>query len=181
MTTEYGRAQDQHGQPASYRQPPYGQPPYSQAQYGQLRASDQDRERVTSVLQAACAEGRLSQQEYDDRLGLALTAQVHGQLDALVADLVPRPAARGTNALAIASLACGAGQAIFGPLPTIPAVVMGHMARRQIRQTGEDGDGLALAGLILGYAGLALLVIGLAVIVLFAAAIVHVGSSVGGG
>ena len=107
MTTEYGRAQGQHGQPATYGQSPYGQPPYSPAPYGQLRASDQDRERVTSLLQTACAEGRLTQQEYDDRLGLALTAQLHGQLDALVADLVPRPAQRGTNALAIASLACG--------------------------------------------------------------------------
>ena len=65
MTTEYGRAQGQHGQPATYGQSPYGQPPYSPAPYGQLRASDQDRERVTSLLQTACAEGRLTQQEYE--------------------------------------------------------------------------------------------------------------------
>jgi hypothetical protein len=31
------------------------------------------------------------------------------------------------------------------------AIVCGHIARRQIRTTGEQGDGLALAGLILGY------------------------------
>ncbi|RIX30370.1 DUF4190 domain-containing protein [Amnibacterium setariae] len=30
-------------------------------------------------------------------------------------------------------------------------IVCGHIARRQIRSTGEQGDGLALAGLILGY------------------------------
>lgn len=30
-------------------------------------------------------------------------------------------------------------------------IVCGHIARRQIRTSGEQGDGLALAGLILGY------------------------------
>jgi hypothetical protein len=29
--------------------------------------------------------------------------------------------------------------------------VLGHIAKRQIRQTGEDGDGLATAGLWIGY------------------------------
>lgn len=30
-------------------------------------------------------------------------------------------------------------------------IVCGHIARGQLRSTGEQGDGLALAGLILGY------------------------------
>ena len=40
------------------------------------------------------------------------------------------------------------------------------MARRQIRRTGEKGNGLALAGLILGYIGSAafLLVVGVVII-----------------
>ena len=29
--------------------------------------------------------------------------------------------------------------------------VLGHMARKQIRETGEEGDGLALAGIIVGW------------------------------
>jgi hypothetical protein len=153
MTTEYGQTREgQYGRPA----------PYGQAPYGQMRASDQDRERVTGLLQAAYAQGRLDQQEYDERLGLALTAQVHAQLDAVVADLVPPPArlmSRGTNSLAIASLACGAGQVLVGPLSAIPAVVLGHMARRQISETGEEGAGLALAGLVLGYIGVAMIVL----------------------
>jgi Domain of unknown function (DUF4190)/Domain of unknown function (DUF1707) len=159
MTTEYGQApESQYGRPAAY----------AQTGYGHLRASDQDRERATSVLQAAYAQGRLTQQEYDDRLGLVLTAQVHSQLDALVVDLVPPPARQGTNALAVASLACGAGQVFAGPLSGIPAIVFGHMARRQIRQTGEDGASLATAGLALGYVG-----VGLAVLaaVIFAAVV----------
>ena len=37
--------------------------------------------------------------------------------------------------------------------------VLGHNARRQIRQTGEEGEGMALAGIIIGWAitGLALI------------------------
>jgi hypothetical protein len=55
-----------------------------------------------------------------------------------------------TNALAIASLACSLG----GLLTCVSApvgVVLGHIARRQIRQTGEQGEGLATAGLWVGY------------------------------
>jgi hypothetical protein len=69
-----------------------------------------------------------------------------------------------TNAFAIASLACGLAQFMFGPLATIPAIVFGHLARGQIKRTGEQGAGLALAGLILGWAAVILgivLVLGL--------------------
>jgi len=31
------------------------------------------------------------------------------------------------------------------------AVVLGHIARGQIRRTGESGGGMAMAGLVLGY------------------------------
>jgi hypothetical protein len=57
---------------------------------------------------------------------------------------------RTTNGLAIASLVCSL--AGFITCVSAPAgVVLGHIARRQIRQTGEQGDGLALAGLWIGY------------------------------
>jgi hypothetical protein len=35
---------------------------------------------------------------------------------------------------------------VFAPA----GLVLGIVARRQIRQTGEEGDGLALAGIIIG-------------------------------
>jgi len=47
------------------------------------------------------------------------------------------------------------------------AVVTGHIARRQIRRTGEQGAGFALAGLILGYIGLALMALGIAGFAIF--------------
>jgi len=55
-----------------------------------------------------------------------------------------------TNPMAIASLACSLG----GLLTCISApvgVVLGHIAKRQIRETGEQGDGMATAGLWVGY------------------------------
>jgi hypothetical protein len=109
----------------------------------------------------AYSEGRLSKGEYEGRLENAFSAGTYADLDQIVTDL---PAARGAasapavpqvarvNGLAIASLACGLAQFMFGPLATIPAIVLGHVARHQIRRTGEQGAGLALAGLILGWA-----------------------------
>jgi phosphotransferase system glucose/maltose/N-acetylglucosamine-specific IIC component len=51
---------------------------------------------------------------------------------------------RRTNTMAILALVLAFVVAPAG-------IVLGHIARSQIRRTGEDGDGLALAGLIIGY------------------------------
>jgi Domain of unknown function (DUF4190) len=88
----------------------------------------------------------------------------------------PYPAQK-TNSLAVAALVCGIVQFFgFWLLGTIPAIVFGHMARNQIRQRNEQGAGLALAGLILGYVGVALSVI-LVIIIIIAA--VHSSQSTG--
>src|SRR5258708_36402643 len=87
------------------------------------------------------------------------------------------PVARPTNGLAIAALVCGIAQFAVG-VTFIPAIICGHMARRQIRETGEGGDGMALAGLILGYVGGVLLIVGVvAFALLFAVAARHVDVS----
>jgi hypothetical protein len=64
-----------------------------------------------------------------------------------------------TSGLAVASLVLGIAQLLVGIFAGIPAIITGHLARNRIRQTGEKGAGLALAGLILGYIGVALTVI----------------------
>src|ERR1700723_3055563 len=79
----------------------------------------------------------------------------------------PYPPALPTNGLAIASLVCGVGTFVIG-LSFIPAIICGHIARGQIRRTGEQGGGLALAGLILGYVGGALFIVLVAVLVIIA-------------
>ena len=46
--------------------------------------------------------------------------------------------------MAIASLVCAF---LFAPL----GIVFGHLSLSQIRRSGEDGRGLAIAGLVIGY------------------------------
>ena len=149
---------------------------------GQMRAADADRDRAVSFLTTAYTEGRLSKDEYDTRLETALSARTYADLDQVVTDLpgarIPpvRPRVVGTNGLAVASLACGLAQFMFGPLPTIPAIVLGHMARHQIKRTGEQGAGMALAGLLLGGAAVILGIIAIAG--LTAVAVAHTGHAV---
>jgi hypothetical protein len=71
---------------------------------------------------------------------------------------------RRTNSLAIAALCCGIAQVIAGPLTGIPAIILGYVSMGQIRQTGEDGRGMAITGIVLGIAGLLLTVL---VIIIF--------------
>jgi hypothetical protein len=82
----------------------------------------------------------------------------------------PYPLARPTNGLAIAALVCGIAAFATG-ITCIPAIICGHIARRRIRRTGEQGDGMAIAGLTLGYVSLVLyIVMVLAIIVLMSRA-----------
>jgi len=145
---------------------------YLPGERGKMRAAGADRDRVVGLLNTAYTEGRLSEDEYDARLDSALSARTYTDLDQVVADLPVAPATAVTpaakiNGLAIASLACGLAQFAFGPLATIPAIVCGYMARSQIKHTGEQGAGLALAGLILGWGavilGIVVIVLGLAI------------------
>ncbi len=53
-----------------------------------MRASDADREVVRAVLVDAYADGRLTREEYDDRLNTLYASRTLGELPALVADLV---------------------------------------------------------------------------------------------
>jgi len=52
-----------------------------------LRASDADRERTVELLREHCAVGRLTADEFNDRLEQAFAARNRGELDALLADL----------------------------------------------------------------------------------------------
>jgi peptidyl-prolyl cis-trans isomerase B (cyclophilin B) len=68
----------------------------------------------------------------------------------------PRP----TNGMAIASLVCAF---VFAPL----GIIFGHISLSQIKRTGEEGHGLALAGLIISYVVTAGSIIVFAIMVLF--------------
>ena len=60
-----------------------------------------------------------------------------------------------TSGVAVASLICGIAEFFTLGIAAVPAVILGHVARSNIKRTGERGDGLAIAGLVLGYLGIA--------------------------
>ncbi len=148
-----------------------GQPAQPMNQSPMMRVSHAERERAVDVLKAGFAEGRLPQPEYEERITRAYQAQTYGELQVLVGDLpqgplaqpqfAPRPvapmvpqtflpASARTNGSATGALVCGILGTMVG-VTAIPAVILGHKARGEIRRTGEQGDGMAIAGLVLGY------------------------------
>lgn len=64
----------------------------------------------------------------------------------------------GTNGMAIGSLACSLGGLFCGVL-SIVGVILGFLAMGQTKQTGQNGYGLALAGVITGSAMLLIWVV----------------------
>lgn len=77
---------------------------------------------------------------------------------------------RQTNVLAVVSLIGGlAGWSVLPLIGSLVAIVTGHLARGEIRRQPEryDGDGLAIAGLVLGYLALGLAILTLLGFLLF--------------
>ena len=142
-----------------------------------LRASDADREATVERLRVAGVEGRLDSDELEERIESAYAARWCGELETLTLDITPPPArlhpmapvfvrpSRRPNGLAIASVVVGV--LWMGWLGSVAAVVMGHIALRQIDRSGgtQIGRTAAFAGLAVGYFALSVL---LAIIVFFA-------------
>lgn len=163
-----------------------------------MRASDTDRERAADVLKAGFAEGRLTKEEYDQRLHRVHHAATYADLQPLIVDLpqgpVPMtsfqpaplptpqtfrpqppmpqywssPPVAATNSSAIGAVVCAVLTPMTWGLASVPAVVLGHKARAEIRNSHERGDGMALSGLVIGY-----LAMGFWALVLLAAAVIY--------
>ena len=69
------------------------------------------------------------------------------------------PPPRSTSGLAITSSVLGIVGLLFCGLTSIPGAVVGHMALSRIKRTGEEGQGMAMGGLITSYITLLRLVI----------------------
>jgi len=66
------------------------------------------------------------------------------------------PTGQKTNGLAITSLISSIAAFVILPfIASIVGVITGHMALKQLRTSGENGRGLALAGVIVGWVGVA--------------------------
>jgi hypothetical protein len=81
------------------------------------------------------------------------------------------PATARNNRVAVWALICGVGQFLLGLtlvgniVLAIPAIICGSIALKQIRQSGERGRGMAIAGLVLGILGIVYFLLVLVVIV----------------
>lgn len=65
-----------------------------------------------------------------------------------------------TSGLAIASLVLSSLSVVLWPFGCVPGVICGHLAKREVRcDPAVRGEGLATAGLIVGYVFLALTIL----------------------
>jgi len=163
-----GYGQPSYGQPGgaeqNYGQPAYGQPTYGQPAYGQPAAAYEQQSQYGQ--QPAYDQQGYGQQAYGQQ---GYGQPGYGQPGAYAGypqgAYVQPPA---TNTMAILAL-------IFGILISPLGIVFGFIARGQIKRTGESGDGLALAGIIVGAL---FTLIGVASVVLFLVAFSAAVSSV---
>jgi Domain of unknown function (DUF4190) len=122
--------------PGAYGQQPYDPNTYGQQPYDPIAYGQQPYDPNAYGQQPYPAAGPYEQNPYGayPQPGYGHGYPGYGQ---------PYPASRGTNTMAILAL-------VFGILVAPLGLVFGFVARSQIKKTGEDGDGLALAGIIIG-------------------------------
>ncbi len=69
----------------------------------------------------------------------------------------PQVVARKTNGFAIASMVLGIMWVYW--VGSILALIFGYIARSQIRENNEAGEGMAIAGIVLGWIGVGILLL----------------------
>ena len=121
-----------------------------------MRAADADRDGVVERLNIAYSEGRLSKDEHDGRLENALSARTYAELDQLVTDL---PAARADRGDVGGQVQRARASELRLRARTVHLRAPGGHPGDRVRPCGpardqadrEQGAGLALAGLIIGW------------------------------
>jgi hypothetical protein len=103
--------------------------------HGRLRASRADRERVIELLKVAFIEDRLTQDELDTRVGLALASRIYADLAELTADISYGSAAAeravepaGTPARTLAKAARRSGTCMLVAFALVGAVALTNAA-----------------------------------------------------
>ena len=97
--------------------------------------------------------GAQPQGQYGAQPGYGAPQAWPGQYPGMPAYVVQRS----TNGLAVASMVLGILWIYW--IGSILALVFGFVARQQIKQRGEAGDGMAIAGIVLGCVGLGTLLL----------------------
>ncbi|MFN8039092.1 MAG: DUF4190 domain-containing protein [Acidimicrobiales bacterium] len=151
-----GYGQGAYGQPG---QDPYGQGAYGQGAYGQGAYGQPGQDPYG---QGAYGQGAYGQNAYGQP---AYGQPAYGQAAGYG---YTTPAGPTTENLAVVSLVAGILAVpmglccgIFGLAATVTALITGFMARKNIKASGgwKSGDGMALAGIVLGFIGVAMFVL----------------------
>lgn len=128
--------------------PPWGEPPEPDPH--QTQAAPQQPQ------QPSGEQSPYGQQQPYGQYGQPYGQQPYSQPYGSYAYNPPAP----TNGLAIASLVISiAGLPLCCGGLSIVGAILGHVARKQIRERGENGAGLALAGVIVGWIAFGIFVV----------------------
>ena len=112
---------------------------------GDILASDTERQRSVATLQAACVEGRLSLDEYGQRVETALAARTRAQLDLLTTDL-PADMARSASDQRHLARAPSADSASTGRSVSATVAVLGSAHRSGFWRLTEASQVIAVLG-----------------------------------
>ncbi len=105
----------------------------------ELRASHEDRDRVVELLRVSAGDGRLTGDELDERLELAMTARTYGELAKLVADLpadgsvASAPALQAPRAKDVVRLDTGSGHTIRNGRWILPQRIEARVRSGQLK------------------------------------------------
>jgi hypothetical protein len=69
------------------------------------------------------------------------------------------PPQRRTNSMAIAAMIVSLASLFTCPVVGAVGIYLGNRARAEIRRTGEEGDGMAVAGVVVGWVAIGLTVL----------------------
>ncbi|HEX6499634.1 MAG TPA: DUF4190 domain-containing protein [Micromonosporaceae bacterium] len=151
MTWPQGSNPDPYQQPQYGQQPPYGQSnddPYAAPQppsYGQPTNDPYAQQPPSQPWDQTYQQSPTSGQPYGQPTsGQPYGQQGYPQQPYSYPGYAVAPQSSTTNTMAILALIFAF---VFSPL----GIVFGHIAKKQIKERGEQGDGLATWGLILGY------------------------------
>jgi hypothetical protein len=95
----------------------------------ELRASDEDRERVAAVLRQAAAQGRLGLDELDERLGTVYAARTYAELEPVLRDLPGPGVVYAVGTPAAAGVPVGASPGLT-PTSSNAVAIMGGFTRK---------------------------------------------------
>ncbi|HET9733311.1 MAG TPA: DUF1707 domain-containing protein [Acidimicrobiales bacterium] len=117
-----------------------------------IRVSDADRQRVADLLRSHATDGRLSLDEFSERIGAAFNARTGGELEAVLADLpvastAPRPAAGRRTRWVVAIMSGANRRGRWRPGRRVSAVSVMGGVNLDFRGATVEGDEIVVTAL----------------------------------